>query len=303
MANDLVALVDLPPDRAAAKLRAVGEFDVANAIDSAGIPSGGATAKTFGFGLGSILGLGTPPWLQPLDVMGYLAPGTCGDLLDMIDISQVKPQPELRGARVNVTLQRLRTYSLPGGGKHTICFDFQAENSYGGGKEDARYTVSTTSTDGNFAAIRNFPMFTGLGIGSEGLKIEWRLINVKSEADEQFLDFLNSDVVRTGLKLAATAQPALGMLYDVASGLAKYLVESDSNAVVQDSRLGLDFSESVAGGRLALGSYVIVQAPQSEWQDWSDWAFDTRNGVIVRRDGEPVPYNYLIFGIDRYSGE
>ncbi|MDQ2857759.1 MAG: hypothetical protein M3R53_03780 [Candidatus Eremiobacteraeota bacterium] len=304
MSDDgLLSLADLPPERAAAKLRAVGEFDAAAARENSDDSSSDGGAKTFGFGLGSVFGLETNAWALPVDVFGYIPPGATGDLIDIVDVSQVRPQVELRGTRVNVTLQRMRTYDLPGRGEHTICFDFSTENWIGKTMEEAHYSVSTTATDGNFAAITNFPMFRGLGLGSEGLSLHWRLINVKSESDEQLLNFIHSDVVQTGLKLVATAQPALGLLGSVADGLAKYLNSSDNNAIVQDKRLGLDYSPNAGGAGLACGSYVAVQATQSAWQDWSRWAYDTRNALIVSRDGSAVPYNYLMFGIDRYSGE
>lgn len=102
---DLVPLLDLPPERAAAKLRAVGEFDAAAALESA--VAGPAEAGTFGFSLGSIFGVDTPPWALPQnEVFGFVPPGAPGDLVDVIDIARVTPQRELSGTRVNVTLQR-----------------------------------------------------------------------------------------------------------------------------------------------------------------------------------------------------
>jgi len=298
--DELLPLSELPPERAAAKLRAIGEFDAATALESSSSSSGDDGATTFGFNPF----IGNPAaWSYTSFVIGYIPPGATGDLVDIIDYSRVTPQTELRGTRVNVTLQRVRTFKLPGNGKHTICFDFSTVNSLGNTKEEAHYTVSTTADDGDFAAIANFTMFEGLGLGNADLSLHWRLINIKSETDEQLLNFIHSDIVQTGLKLVSTAQPALGLLGSVADGLAKYLNASETNAIVQDYRLGLNFSENLAGGRLACGSYVAVQAPQMAWQDWNDWAYDLRNGIVVRRDGGSVPYNYLIFGIDRYSGE
>jgi len=201
---DLVPLLDLPPERAAAKLRAVGEFDAAAALESA--VAGPAEAGTFGFSLGSIFGVDTPPWALPQnEVFGFVPPGAPGDLVDVIDIARVTPQRELSGTRVNVTLQRVRTYALPGGGEHTISFDFATENALATGTEDARYSVSTTANDGGFAQIFNFPMFRGLHLGTEGLALRWHLINVKSAADERLLKVLNSHEVQTGLKLVSTA--------------------------------------------------------------------------------------------------
>jgi len=81
----------------------------------------------------------------------------------------------------------------------------------------------------------------------------------------------------------------------------KFLIQRDENAVVQDVRLGLDYSANAFSGHLACGSYVQVQASKSTW-DWANWAYDARNGALIARDGGPVPYNYVVVGIDRYSG-
>ncbi len=74
---------------------------------------------------------------------------------------------------------------------------------------------------------------------------------------------------------------------------------------VQDFYLGLDFGPVATGARLAVGSYLAVQIPESVvaiW-DWRDWMYNSANGLVVDR-ADPsrlIPYNYVVFRISRYD--
>ncbi len=299
--QDLGTLATLAPERAIAKLRAAGELEAAAQFEAAS----GEGIKAQTFGVNELLGLQPYPWAKPTEALGYVAPGAAGGIVDVIDISTVTPDPALRGQRVNVTLQRLRTYKYPGGGRHTVLFDFETENYAGDKPEAVHYSVSTTAYDASFASITNFPMFRGLCLGSESLAIRCRTMNVSSEGDALLLKFLHSGTLKTGLKLASAAQPAIGVLGDMVDGLAKYLNDRDTNLVVQEVELGLDFSPNAFGARLACGSYIGVQAPKYEWGDWKEWGYDTGTGRLVRRSDPTVSarYNYIVIGIDRYGGD
>ena len=70
--------------------------------------------------------------------------------------------------------------------------------------------------------------------------------------------------------------------------------------------MGLDFSNDPTGARLAEGSYLAVQIPQSEqliW-DWDEWQFDRSSGLVVNKENpsQLIPYNYIIFGVTKYEG-
>jgi hypothetical protein len=74
---------------------------------------------------------------------------------------------------------------------------------------------------------------------------------------------------------------------------------------VQDFYLGLDFGNTRTGARLAAGSYVAVQIPESFrriW-NWAEWAYEPDSGQIVHRNDQEklVPYNYVILGISPES--
>jgi hypothetical protein len=113
-------------------------------------------------------------------------------------------------------------------------------------------------------------------------------VNVKNDTDEAFLDFLEGDVFRSGLKLAITAQPAIAPLTNLALGLTKSIAKRNRNVSVQDFYLGLDFAGTSMGARLAEGDYIAVQIPetfQHIWR-WEDWVYDPPSGPD-RRKGRP----------------
>jgi hypothetical protein len=146
----------------------------------------------------------------------------------------------------------------------------------------------------------------GLNVGTEGVLLKCRTINVKNEQDEAFLSFLDSDVFKAGLHLATTAQPAIAPLSAMALGLAKAVGARHRNLAIQDFDLGLDFSTIPFGARLAEGAYLAVQIPEglhTVW-DWSDWVYQRSTGQVVNRQysSQLIPYNYLVFSIMRYAG-
>jgi hypothetical protein len=114
-------------------------------------------------------------------------------------------------------------------------------------------------------------------------------VNVKNEADETFLDFLEGDIFKSGLTLATTAQPAIAPLAGMALALTKSIAKRNRNVSVQDCYLGLDFAGTTMGARLAAGDYIAVQIPenlQRVWY-WDDWVYDARAGLVVSR-ADPI---------------
>ena len=119
-------------------------------------------------------------------------------------------------------------------------------------------------------------MFTGLQVGGEGIFLQLATVNVANEGDEKLLAFLDSDVFKGGLQLLTTAQPALAPFSALAVGLTQAIAARNRNVAVQAVDLGLDFSQVALRPRLAEGSYIAVQIPETirtVW-DWQDWAYD-----------------------------
>ncbi len=301
--DDVPVLGKLPPEQAVAKLRKVGEDDAADALESAREK---ARSETFG-----IFGLEWPfqdrAWQHTAHVFGYLAPSPPGDTaLPIQHAGNILPDHTLKNARIKITLNRLRVADYPGGGTHRVLFDFYARNQVPGETEHLHFNGTFRVREGQQAAVVGYPIFVGLNVGSEGLAFKCLTVNVQNDNDEAFLGFLESDVFRAGLQLASTLQPAIAPLSGMAVALTRSIATRNRNVAVQDFHLGLDFSDTPMGARLAQGAYLVVQVPETFeriW-DWSDWVYVPVNGQVVDR-ADPtrlIPYNYLVFGVDRYEG-
>ena len=89
---------------------------------------------------------------------------------------------------------------------------------------------------------------------------------------------------------------------DLTLGLARDFLTRNQNRSVQDCYLGLDFTSTPFGARLAVGNYIAVQVPSESDLRWEEWEYHPQNGVICRKqDGKgPLEYNYLVFRVTRY---
>ena len=205
-----------------------------------------------------------------------------------------------------ITLDRLRVADYPGGGTHRVLFDFYAQNQVPGSVEHLHFNAACRARQGQHAGVIGYPIFVGLNVGTEGVAFRCYTVNVKNDADEAFLSFLDSDAFKAGLLLASTAQPAIGLLSQMAYGLTRTLATRHRNVPVQEFHMGLDFSSDPMGARLAEGAYLAVQIPESVqvvW-DWSEWVYDPSTGHVVSRTDPSllIPYNYLVLGVARYEG-
>jgi hypothetical protein len=299
--SDLSVLGAMPLEEAALRLRHVGEAEAAEALEAAA--QRGAALESTGR-------LRWPfrdrPWQHTAHAFGYLrptAPG--GDLLAIQDAGNIEPEQALRGARVRITLDRLRVADYPGDGTHHVLFDFYAQNAVPGDVEHLHFNATYRVREGEQAGIRGYPIFVGLNVGREGLAFKCFTVNVRNDNDEAFLAFLESDIFRSGLKLVETAQPAIAPFSQMAYSLTRAVAGRNRNQPVQDFYLGLDFEPIATRARLATGSYLAVQIPEAlsvVW-DWGEWVFNPANGQIVHRDDTTrlIPNNYLVFSVSRYD--
>lgn len=297
--DDVPVIGKMPPAAAAAKLREMGEFvpppDPDGSDDDGGPHGIGSRGGWFR----------TKLWQHTGHAFGHIAPAAAADRpLPIRHAGAIAADASLRGARIKVTLDRLRIAEYPGGGTHHVLFDFYAQNQVGSGDvEHLHFNATFRGRQGESAAVIGHPLFVGLKVGDEGVAFKCFTVNVKNDQDEALLGFLDSDVFRAGLRLAATAQPALAPLASMASGLAKGMAGRHRNVPVQDFYMGLDFSAVATRARLAEGSYLAVQVPEDElpaW-DWGQWAYHPASGQVVAASdsSQPLKYNYAVFGVSR----
>jgi hypothetical protein len=303
--DDLPVVGALPPKEAAARLREIGEDEVADVLEAMREePS-------------QVLGPGTRKhwwslpdklWFHTGHAFGYLAPAPPGrDPLPIRSIGTIHADTALKQARVKITLDRLRVADYPGRGTHRVLLHFSAQNQVPSKTENLHFSATYRIREGEHAAIRGYPIFVGLTVASEGVHFKCATINVKNDQDEAFLDFLESDVFTSGLHLATVMQPALAPLSALTLGLTKTIAERHRNLPVQEFDLGLDFGNNPMGARLAEGAYLAVQIPESllpVW-DWDEWVYHPASGQVVMKANhqQTIPYNYLVFGVSRYEGD
>jgi hypothetical protein len=296
---DLPVLGAMPRAAAASKLREIGEDQAAEALERAAPPPakmGGADWWPFG----------DKAWQHTAHAIGFLPAGGRGTQ-SIIGVGEAEADASLKNTRINVTLNALRVADYPGGGTHRVLFDFYARNQVPSVSEDLHFNSAYRAREGERAAVRGYPIFVGLGVGAVGVAFHFHTVNVKNDADETFLDFLEGDAFKAGLKLATTAQPAIAPLTGMALALTKSIAQRNRNVSVQDCYLGLDFAGTTMGARLAVGDYIAVQIPEKlrlVW-DWQDWVYEPRAGIIVSL-ADPnvlIPYNYVVFGVSRYEDE
>ncbi len=305
--QDMPVLGALSPEEAAAKLRQIGEDEAATMLERV---ERDALQEMVSFSgtRGIRWPFGDKPWQHTAHAFGYLAPVPPGsDPLPIQHVGNIAADSTLKNSRIKITLNRLRVADYPGGGTHRVLFDFYAQNQVPGNVEHLHFNATYRVHEGEQAAIVGYPIFVGLNVGTEGIVFKCFTVNVKNDADEAFLGFLESDAFKAGLQLASTAQPAIGLFSETALGLTKAIAARNRNVPVQDFYMGLDFGTIAAGARLAEGSYLAVQIPESfqtVW-DWSEWVYNPNNGQVVNKDDptQLIPYNYLVFGISRYEGE
>jgi hypothetical protein len=299
--SDLPVLGKLPRDKVAEKLRELGEDEAAHAVLLPRMPE---TSRVYGSWWPSL----NRAWQHTAHTFGYLAPAAPGDeLLSIRHAGNIEADVTLKKARIKITLDRLRVADYPGSGTHRILFDFYAQNQVPNSIEHLHFNATYRAREAEQAAILGFPIFVGLTVGSDGVAFKCYTVNVKNEGDETFLNCLESDVFKAGLKLGTTLQPAIAPLSGLVLALTKTIASRHRNVPVQEFYLGLDFSNIPTRARLAEGAYIAVQIPetmQGVW-DWGEWAYNPARGQVVSRSnqGQLIPYNYLIFSVSRYNDE
>jgi hypothetical protein len=131
-------------------------------------------------------------------------------------------------------------------------------------------------------------------------------VNVLNEGDEALLRFLDGDAFKNGLQLLTTAQPVLAPFVALTVSLTQTIAGRNKNVPVQTVDMGLDFSNLPMRPKLAEGSYIAVQIPEttrSVWS-WAGWRYDPVNGNLVSAQdrGLLIPYNYFVLSVSRYQG-
>jgi hypothetical protein len=223
--------------------------------------------------------------------------------VEIKDAGNIQADNSLKNSNIKITLDRLRVFDYPGGGIHTVLFDFYAQHqtSTPGQTQDLHFTQKYRVHQGGGAGITGYPVFVGLRVGLEGVSFRCFTVNVKNEDDQKILEFLNSDVFKKGLSLIDSINPVVPVVSGFATGIIEVFAHRNDNVPVQDFYMGLDFSGVQTRAQLREGSYIAVQVPNARDWDWSHWVFRPSNGQVVSTQTarHSIDLNYVVFSISR----
>lgn len=234
--------------------------------------------------------------------IGYIPEGDANGLAEIVNAIGMTGDQDLVEESLKITLDTFFVANYPGMGKHKILCEFMGRNQTEQEEEATRFALTLAANDGTSAAHHGLPIFVGMNVGKNGLAFEGRTINVCSEDDDLILDALGKGVFKDGLTLLTTAQPVLKPFVKLAEGMVSAVLKRSKNREVFKFGLGLDFSNSSTSAKLRLGSYVVVQTDEADWQ-WSNFVWDPASGTIRSKaaDGNGLNLNYMVFGVSKYT--
>lgn len=276
--------------------------DIAEYLELIGDPE---AAERFRRGGQRSQGIGNPfradEWGYTGAKIGFIPEGTGALETEIENAIGMKADDSLQDQALKITLDCFYCHNYPGLGKHTVLCDFSGKNQCPDEREPMRFTVSVSANDRAPAAHVGLPIFVGVNVGRDGLSFEGRTVNVCSSADDLVLEALGASAFRDGLSLLTTAQPVLKPFVKLAEGAVGSILKRRKNREVFKFSLGLDFSKSATSAKLRLGSYVVVQTDEHDW-DWSDFVWDASGSIRPKESGEGrIGLNYLVFGVTRAS--
>jgi hypothetical protein len=261
-------------------LRELGDDEAADTLEAASTET--QTKSLFGGWAGGQHKL--EPWQHTSHTFGFLPAGPASnEPLALYNAAQIRPDRSLRDTPVTIRLDKLRVAGYPGKGVHRILFDFYARNALEDGQQEhLHYNATFRAREGQEAAVVGLPVFVNLNVGELGLAFKCNTVNVANEGSQKALDVLESDLVRSGLELAKSAQPAIGPLSQIAMGLTKAILGVHKNVRVQEFELGLDLDDASTGARLAEGSYFALQVDDAATWDWSQWVWHPSRARLTK---------------------
>ncbi|MBO9198231.1 hypothetical protein J5277_29300 [Rhizobium sp. 16-449-1b] len=230
--------------------------------------------------------------------IGFIPAAGNDALCEIVNAIGMEADDSLKDKALKISLDVFHVQNYPGTGKHRILCEFSGKNQTQKEAEAMRFALTVAANDKSFAAHIGQPIFVGVNVGKDGLSFEGRTVNVKSDTDDLMLDALGNATFRDGLSLLTTAQPVLKPFVKLAEGVVTSVLNRNKNREVFKFALGLDFSSSRTTAKLRLGSYVVVQTDETEW-NWGDFIWDPASGAVLPKSdrSKALKLNYIVFGV------
>ncbi len=219
----------------------------------------------------------------------------------LIHPGSIDPQTDLTGRAVRVSMSRVYIHRYPGRGIHNIVFRFRLGATLG--DLSPEFLIAKSASDEENLGAQNITLFEGYTIDSSGLTIDCKTVNVSNQEDQALMSMLNDPAYSKGLEFLSTAQPVLGPLVALTTGIFKFLLRRNENRLVQDFLFGLSFTSDDLALKLAEGSYVIIQIPKDNIDfKLTDVRLETETGRLINNaTGKKLEANHIILGISQTS--
>jgi hypothetical protein len=171
--DHILTLAKMPPLEAAARLRAIGEDEAADALESAALEQ---PKSLQAFGVSDWLkSLFEKPWWYTEPIIGYFTPPSLatGETTSISDPGPAVADPTLKKAALRITLDRFYVAEYPGKGKHQVLLHFTGVNQVRGhaSTEEVHFNTTCEVSNGGSAGDLAIPIFSGLRVGKDGIAI------------------------------------------------------------------------------------------------------------------------------------
>jgi hypothetical protein len=217
--------------------------------------------------------------------------------------SEVAAGTELIGRRINVSLDAFYVERYPGGRNRwkDVAVSFTTKHRVADKDQEVTFTKKYQVRDGQGASVSGDRVFRGVVVPPDGLVFECATKKLTGRSTRRVAEVLDSEEVKKGLTLLTSWQPLLSPLVSLAKGLFEKNIDDGCRTNTQEIALGLDFSNSATHARLKKGTYFAIQAPTGTAV--SEYSYDRGRHHLYAEDGEPIAYNYLMFGVTEYAGD
>lgn len=238
-------------------------------------------------------------------VPAFLGENLCGFLPvrsesnRLIHPGSIEAQSDLIGRQVRISMSRLYIHRYPGSGVHNIVFKFRLGTTLG--DLSPEFLIAKSASDEESLGAQNITLFDGYTVSPGGLTIDCKTVNVSNQEDQALMSMLNDPAFSKGLEFLSTAQPAMGPLVALTTGLFKFLLRRNENRIVQDFLFGLSFTSDKLALKMAEGSYVIIQIPKDHIDfKLTDIQFEPETGQLIDlRSGNQLAANHIVIGVSQ----
>lgn len=243
-----------------------------------------------------------PPraWEHTSYAFGFIGENTAGNNnLTISEAKNIDADLSLKNNQITVSLDFLRAYDYPGNGKHRVLFKFNALNHLNDSTQDLSFNQTFAIQEGQRAPISGYPIFIGLNTGSNLVQFNVEIINVSNDADDKFLETMESGIVKNGITLLNSVNPVIPIITEYATGITQMIAKRNKNREITAPKMGLYFDTIPTHMKLSKGVYIAIQMEKPDQFDWSKWTYNRSYGTIQSTDGNntDIPYNYFVFSI------